>query len=225
MILYQLTTDGEMTFSHVSQVFPFLERALRMGRDLTTLPSPRLFKTHLPYSVVGGRPGKYIYVARNGKDVLVSYYFFHKTYLDFTGTFDEFFNKFMAGELQYGSWFQHVAEWRAHSAETNILCLNYEDLCVSIDECLRKIISFCRLTVSPEQYERVKTRSSFSFMKEHESKFDHKTEIAWEIIERRSRDAFLRRGKEGTWREHFSTQQSLMFDQTARLWLGANACV
>lgn len=64
-----------------------LERALHSHQpnsptpDLSALPSPRIFKTHLPYNVIPKSPNKdmvckYIYVARNPKDVVVSYYFF-----------------------------------------------------------------------------------------------------------------------------------------------------
>lgn len=57
-----------------------LERALHSHQpnsptpDLSALPSPRIFKTHLPYNVIPKSPNKdtvckYIYVARNPKDV------------------------------------------------------------------------------------------------------------------------------------------------------------
>ncbi|RMX49345.1 hypothetical protein pdam_00014797 [Pocillopora damicornis] len=58
-----------------------LERALHSHQpnsptpDLSALPSPRIFKTHLPYNVIPKSPNKdtvckYIYVARNPKDVV-----------------------------------------------------------------------------------------------------------------------------------------------------------
>src|SRR5580704_1087962 len=44
MIVYQLTTNGNMDFAHITQPIPYFERALAQGRDLNRLPSPRIFK-------------------------------------------------------------------------------------------------------------------------------------------------------------------------------------
>src|SRR5262245_3833885 len=48
MILYQLTTDGNMNFPHITQHCPWFERSLKAGKGFDTLPAPRLFKSHLP---------------------------------------------------------------------------------------------------------------------------------------------------------------------------------
>uniref|UniRef100_A0A1X7T1I4 Sulfotransferase domain-containing protein n=1 Tax=Amphimedon queenslandica TaxID=400682 RepID=A0A1X7T1I4_AMPQE len=56
---------------------------------------------------------KYIYIARNPKDVAVSYYYHAKrfTHFDFTGDWNCFFEFFMKGEVPFGLWFDHVLEW------------------------------------------------------------------------------------------------------------------
>ena len=46
--------------------------------DTTALSSPRIFKSHLDWPMTykpAGTPLKYIYVARNGKDVAVSMFY------------------------------------------------------------------------------------------------------------------------------------------------------
>lgn len=59
-----------------------LERGTSPDRiDVSTLPSPRLLHTHLTYDVIpkgktDNTECKYIYVARNPKDVAVSFYKF-----------------------------------------------------------------------------------------------------------------------------------------------------
>ena len=93
MILYQLTTDGRMDFAHITQVCPWFERALKAGRDLDALPGPRVFKSHLPYRRIPKGPCRYIYVARDGKDVAVSYYHFYRSHMGYKGTFEEFFER------------------------------------------------------------------------------------------------------------------------------------
>src|SRR5579864_3965630 len=46
MMLYQLTTEGEMDFPHIACVSPLLDDALRFGDSLESFPAPRLLKTH-----------------------------------------------------------------------------------------------------------------------------------------------------------------------------------
>ena len=216
MILYQLTTSGEMTFVHISQVVPFIDRCLQLGRDLSTLPRPGVFKTHLPYQQVAKWPGKYIYVARDGRDVLVSYYYFHQRHPDFKPTFSEFFDRFIRGQVQYGSWFRHVTEWQAHANDDSVLYLSYENLLTNFDENLRRIAAFCNVPLSPERFEAVKERSSFAFMKRHARQFDHTTAIVLEMIEQNARQPFIREGKSGSWKEHFTPEQTRVFDDAVR---------
>src|SRR5580658_5472758 len=128
MILYQLTTDGGMDFDHITEFIPFFERALSLGQDLNARKPPRVFKTHLTYGQIPRGPFKYIYVARDGKDVLTSYFHFHRSHLGFKGTLDDFFQGFVRGKVGYGSWFRHVAEWKKRANDSNVLFLQYEEL-------------------------------------------------------------------------------------------------
>src|SRR5207249_11559783 len=56
MILYQLTTDGNMDFTHIAEYCPWFEKSLRSARGFETRPSPRLFKSHLPYREIPKGP-------------------------------------------------------------------------------------------------------------------------------------------------------------------------
>ena len=60
--------------------------------------------------------GKYIYVARNPKDVAVSFYYHTKRLrvFQFSGNWDCFFESFMKGEFPPGLWFDHVLDWWKH---------------------------------------------------------------------------------------------------------------
>uniref|UniRef100_A0A3Q3AH29 Sulfotransferase n=1 Tax=Kryptolebias marmoratus TaxID=37003 RepID=A0A3Q3AH29_KRYMA len=101
---------------------------------LQELTSPRLIKSHLPYrflpKAMHHGEAKVIYMARNPKDLVVSYYQFHRSLrtMSYRGTFQEFCRRFMNDKLAYGSWFEHVQEFWEHRDDLNVLFLKYEDI-------------------------------------------------------------------------------------------------
>ena len=83
------------------------------------MASPRSFKFHSPYELAPGgepakSPAKYIYIARNPKDVAVSNFHLMELFnpdTKFTGTWNAYFELFLTGKVYYGSWFDHVLGW------------------------------------------------------------------------------------------------------------------
>ena len=211
MILYQLTTDGRMDFAHITQVCPWFKRRRKAGQDLEILPGPRVFKSHLTYRRIPKGPCRYIYVARDGRDVAVSYYHFYRSHMDYKGDFDEFFVKFLAGDVSYGSWRRHVEGWWAHRADPNVLFLHYEELVNDLAGGLHKIARFCELDVDSGRFGDVVERCGFAFMKKHESQFDPLLGMLWERGTRPN--AHIRDGRAGGWKEHLSPEQRSRFDR------------
>jgi hypothetical protein len=162
-------------------------------------------------------PGKYIYVTRNGKDVLVSYFHFSKMELGFRGTLQDFFERFMKGEVDCGSWFAHVAGWRAHANDPNILFLNYEDLVSDLESCIKKIAVFVRREIPCDKYREIIDRSSFAFMKQHESKFDHIHEVFWESGW--CEGGFIRQGKVGEGDRELTSEMITTFERVSNTFL------
>jgi hypothetical protein len=207
-----------MDFPHITQACPWFERSLKDGTAYDALPAPRVFKSHLSYRRVPKGPCKYLYVARDGRDVAVSYYHFYTTHMGFKGTFAEFFERFLKGEVQYGSWFRHVRRWWAHRDDPNVLFLRYEDLAADLPGCVRKISAFFGLPIAPERWPGILECCSFAFMKQHESQFDPLLSLLYEQGFRPH--AFLRQGRSGGWRGQLSDEQARRFDRAARRRLG-----
>jgi peroxiredoxin len=210
MILYQLTTNGNMDFDHICQVCPWLERALRSGTDLDSLPAPRIFKSHLSHRQIPKGPCKYLYVVRDGKDVAVSYYHFHQTHMRYTGSFEEFYEQFLKGELANGSWLRHVEGWWRRRKDANVLVLHYEDLVHDLEGAVRRIIAFLGLEVSPERFPHVLERCSFAYMKVHEHQLDPLTEMLYE--QGFQLNSHLRQGQVGGGKEQLTAEQAARFD-------------
>jgi hypothetical protein len=219
MILYQLTTDGSMDFPHIYEYCPWFESSSRSADGFEGRPSPRLFKSHLPYHRIPRGPCKYIYIARNGKDAAVSYYHLQRSHNGYQGTFEEFFDLFMRGQVNSGSWFTHVRGWWQHRHDPNVLFLRYEELLDDLEGSLRKIIAFCGLTIAKARFPSILERCSFSFMKQHESQLDPLTGQLWE--QGLQLNAFLRQGRSGEGKERLSPQQAAWFEWVFQKKLGA----
>ena len=211
MILYQLTTDGNMDIPHIAEHCPWFERSTRSGCGFENLPGPRILKSHLSYGAIPKGPGRYIYIARDGRDVAVSYYNLYRNYNRYEGTFEEFFQRFMRGKLHYGSWFDHVEGWRKHRNDLDILFLSYEELTQDLEGCIRRISAFCQIKVPEEKLPRIVERCSFDFMKQHERKFDPALEMLWE--NGAQLNSFLRVGRAGQGARELSKEQRTRFDQ------------
>lgn len=196
MILYQLTTDGEITFDHIDQVSPhFEETLLRRRRTISDLTPPRIVKTHLAYPAVPKGPGHYIYVVRDGRDVAVS--FFHQLRHAFPD-FHTFFCAFLQGRVPYGKWFTHVSGWVTNRKHLKLLIVRYEDLVRDLEGSVRTIAKFCSIALDQADIPRILHHCSFSFMKEHEARFSLSTR------ERPGAElpALVRRGRIGDWQEY-----------------------
>ncbi len=205
MILYQLTTDGEINFDHFDDVSPWIRNESFKNNKPKQLKSPRIIKSHDIYRKFDFfAKGRFIYVFRNVMDVAVSKYHQDKNYkdpkLDFNTFIEDFFKP---GKY---NWFTYHREWLRNKRKARILYLRYEDILNHFDQVLEKIIDFCEIDRNKIDYNRVKERTSFEFMKKHEDKFGVRppqTQLVY--------DQFLRKGKIGDGKEHLTEEQMKEF--------------
>ncbi|XP_069508167.1 sulfotransferase 1 family member D1-like isoform X2 [Ambystoma mexicanum] len=199
---------------------PFLEFAapgVPSGTDmLSALPSPRVIKTHLPVQLLPqtfwDNDCKVIYVARNAKDEAVSYFYFYQMALVHPepGTWEEFLDKFIAGEVVFGSWYDHVKGWWKKREEHRILYLFYEDLKEDPKREIRRILQFMEKEVSKEVLEKIVHVTSFQEMKKNP--LSNYT-LAPVYIMDHSISPFMRKGITGDWKNQFTVAQNEHFDE------------
>ena len=208
MIVYQLTTDGAMDFAHIDEVSPFLEISMiPRRRKISDLPAtPRVVKSHLSYHAIPKGPGRYICCIRNGLDVAVSYHDHARKYLTEWRqcSLGEFFNRFMAGRVPYGSWFKHVAGWLRNEDRLNVLVVTYEELSADLEAEVKRIADFCGITIDPAAMPRILERCSFAFMREHDARFSPGARSLPTPAGPKS--AFIRKGQVGGWRQELDAR-------------------
>ena len=174
--------------------------------------SPRIFKSHMPYQMaLGGdpeqQPCKYIYIARNPKDVVVSYYHFEsgKEWSgNYSGSWEHWLNIFLEGQVQRGSWFDHVLSWWRHRDASNILFITYEELLRNFDTTLIKLYEFLDYPYTDELIRVVREKSTFDYMKK--MTFSNHQEIS-------QLEDFFRKGRIGSWKQQFTVAQNEAFDR------------
>jgi len=215
MVLYQLTSDGNMDFVHISEKVPFLERIPVSKFGLEDLNSPRIFKTHLSYRSMPKVKGKYILGIRNGKDVAVSYYHHYQNYQNYKGSFSEFLKRFLNGKVVYGSWFKHTKDWLDNPQNVQLKIVDYDKLTSDMRTTIKEIADFCDIEVNDEKLDRVIKNCSFENMKLYEDRFDHATELL--IDNGVSAKKFIRKGKSGGWKDIFSDSEIKLYESKFKI--------
>lgn len=114
----------------------------------------RVFNTHLLWHMMprsATSQARYIYVVRDGRDVVTSFFHHLSNQANaggFEGTFEEFFDAWLDGSLPYGRWADHVRSWFlgvTGAAADRVLFVCYEDLKADLSSQLRRVASFLGL--------------------------------------------------------------------------------
>ncbi|XP_054619438.1 sulfotransferase 1B1-like [Dunckerocampus dactyliophorus] len=181
---------------------PFLENLARIGIPSglvlqKTMDPPRVIKTHLQFHLIPRsfwqNKCKVIYVARNAKDNLVSY--FHFNHMNLThpepGPWEGYIQKFMCGQVPWGSWYDHVKGYWQEREKKNILFLFYEDMKENPRREIERIMRYLDLSLSDDVISRTFSRN-YTFIPQ--PVFDH------------SRSTFMRKGVVGDWKNHFTPE-------------------
>ncbi|KAI7796962.1 sulfotransferase 1 family member D1-like [Triplophysa rosa] len=200
---------------------PFLDSCLSpplpSGLDLLKeMKPPRVIKTHMPIQLVPkgfwDNKCKVIYVARNAKDNVVSYFYFDQMNLTHPepGSWDGYIQKFMKGQLSWGSWYDHVKGYWRERKERNILYLLYEDMKENPGREIKKIRRYLGVSVSDDVIERIVQLTSFKTMKDNPmANYSFIPKLVFD----QSVSLFMRKGEVGDWVNHFTPAQSQMFDE------------
>ncbi len=216
MILYHLTTAGDMSFDHLFDVSPWVWYAALRQVPLASCPAPRLLKSHDDYARFrGGRRGRVVFVVRDGKDVCVSLYHHRRNFKGFEGSFDEHFEDFLYG-TEY-NWFTHVKAWLRNDADLPMQVVKYEDLRADFINTVSTLADFLEIDVEPTKLQHVKEACSFHAMKRHELQLGPRDEHFLGMVNSpyhvKNPDQFIRRGVSGEGLERLSSRQLADYQQ------------
>lgn len=112
---------------------------------LDVIKRPRVIKSHELYTA--DYP-KVIYLFRDGRNSLVSWYDVQTKLHGYNETFDKFVRSCISGSFgPFGSWQDHVKSWILTPHNKPILKIKYEDLNNEPEQILKEIVNFLCLEV------------------------------------------------------------------------------
>lgn len=127
---------------------------------IAEMQSPRFIKSHFPFSMLPGilKVGcKVVYVARNPKDVVTSWYHLNtdiKTQ-GYVGDFATFLDYFINNLTPWSPYWEHLKEAWALRNSKNLLFLFYEEITYDLPKAIKKIAKFLGKTYSDEEVNKV----------------------------------------------------------------------
>jgi len=196
MIVYQMTTEGNMDFEHLYDVSPWCRFSAYFNKEMPSGGERRIIKTHDEYQMLSGiKKGKFIFVIRDCLDVIASLHQHIKDYNNPNADFKELANRKMR------DWFEYNKSWLENKKGLNILYINYEDLITHKKEAILEISTFLQIELDDAIMERVLQRTTLEFMKKHENKFGEQPE-QWKVY-----NNFIRNGQIGEGKIKFTEEQ------------------
>lgn len=157
----------------------------------------RIIKSHHPLFNYYPRM---VYIYRDYRDVLVSFYHYQLKLQFFSGTFSEFIRSGKHLEF-HGSWKTHVngalryKELRA----ADCVLIKYETLNDNFEAIAHTLAAFCHFDETRIDFARLKELTSFKSMKSIEA------DLGSDFM-KRTNTHFVRAGKSGSWQEVFSKE-------------------
>ena len=223
-IVFQVFTDGDIEASEKTPLYlrySFLEMKLEEKSELDKAlekPSPRLLKTHLQpkffEKTLKNKKPKVIVVFRNPKDMLVSYFNFHRSApFDFPtdGTWEELFDRFKNDKLVHGNYFDMQLAWWEYKDDPRFFFTTYEDMTKDPVKTICDVAKFLEKAISDELVMKIVERTSFSSMKNNPM-------LNYSTLDRIDQNisAFMRKGKIGDWKNVFSKEQQEYVDKISK---------
>ena len=175
-----------------------------------------MIKTHLePDFVPYDARAKYLTILRDPKEVIVSAYHF---LLGLIGalpyvSFDEWYDLATRPDGMARSWAVHTAGWWALRERPNVLVFTYPEVLADPRGCIERVAGVLGVELTEPELGRVVERSSFAYMKAHESQF-----APPELLGRPEgeRARMVRRGKAGASDEALRPEQQAEVDRLCR---------
>ena len=196
-----------------------------------SLPGRRVFKTHLPADSLNLLPQvKYIYIGRDVRDIVWSFYPHlmnytdelialansaphRKTERDFvvpSTDIRSYYHSFLENDgAPYWPFWSNVQSWWDVRGLPNVMLVHYQNLKDDLPGMVRRIAAFIDVPVAEDTWPKILEHCSFDYMKAH------KDELLPVDSFKDKGATFMHKGETGRWRELLSEEEVAKADRIA----------
>ncbi len=234
-IVSQLLFNGEEGLP-VADMSPWMD--LRVPPKEVTLAAVaaqthrRFMKTHLPVDALVYSPqAKYIYIGRDGRDVLWSLYNHHSTANDLwyealndspglvgppmprpekeiVGYYHEWLDR---DGYPFWSFWDNVRSWWEIRDLPNLYMLHFGKLKADMPGEIRRMAAFLDIPIDETKWDAILEHCSFDYMKQNATPSVPLGGIFWEG----GAKTFINQGENGRWRDRLSDEESAKYERLA----------
>ena len=200
----------------------------------------RFLKTHLPVdALVFSEQAKYIYIGRDGRDIVWSLYNHHANanqvwyeLLNETPgrvgppigkppeSIRQYFHDWLYKDgYPFWSLWENVRSWWKIQHLPNVLLVHYAKLKQDLAGQMRRIAEFLAIPIDEMKCDAILEHCSFDYMKQHATKSVPLGGAVWDG----GAQTFIYKGTNGRWRDELTAEESQRYEQIAKKQLG-EAC-
>lgn len=239
-IIAQLMFNGEADLD-VSEMSPWMD--LRVPPKEVKLPMVnaqahrRFLKTHLPIdALVFSEKAKYIYIGRDGRDVLWSMYNHHSTANEAyyqalndtpgrvgppmerpSSSITQYYHEWLDRDgYPWWPFWENVRTWWEIRRLPNVHFVHFANLKSDMPGEIRRIAQFLEIPIDEEKWASILLHCSFDYMKTNAAKSVPLGGALWEG----GAQAFIHKGVNGRWRDVLQKDQVLKYERLAVKELG-----
>lgn len=192
----------------------------------------RFLKTHLPVDALVFSPkAKYVYIARDGRDIVWSAYNHHRnandTWYELLNdtpgrvgppiekppeSIREYFDEWLEKDGHpWHSFWDNVRTWWAIRDLPNVYLLHFDELRADMPGEIRRLAEFLDIPIDEDKWQDILLHCSFDYMKRNATKSVPLGGIFWEG----GAETFIYKGTNGRWRDVLSEEESRNYEQRA----------
>jgi aryl sulfotransferase len=228
----------------VAEMSPWLD--LRVPPKQVKLPEVeaqthrRFLKTHLPVDALVFSPqAKYIYIGRDGRDVVWSLYNHHANANDLwydalnntpgrvgppidppPADIRQYWHDWMDRDgYPFWAFWENVRSWWAIRDLPNVMMIHFADLKRDMPGEMRKIAAFLDIEIDETRWDTIVEYCSFDWMKAHATKSVPLGGAFWDA----GAEVFINKGVNGRWKDTLTADESARYEARAKAELG-EAC-
>ncbi|XP_070204620.1 sulfotransferase 6B1-like isoform X2 [Littorina saxatilis] len=213
-VIYMLL-HGKVTYEARTKEFMMIEFSSK--ERLEAEASPRIFNTHLPFSMlpvqdIKRKKIKVVHVYRNPKDTVVSQWFHFKQFgANIFKDFEQFIQAFINGPMLFGTYpdyLKQTEKFMDDNPDIPFFNVSYEETKKHPVETVQRLAKFLGVSASDQLCRDIADACSFQKMKEA----DKSKAVVKDAAIPLNQDIY-RKGEVGDWKNHLSAKDEALMDK------------